>query len=87
MFKPPVFSRPRPARVLSLAVRCSCGCRFSALSWAVRSATLVGCPSCGRFWSVPATRFLSAGRLFPWRAGALPLALAPAIPPRQLSLF
>ena len=75
-------------RVLSLSLRCGCcGCRFSALSWGVRSATLVGCPSCGRFWSVPAQRFLSSGALFAWVPGALPALPAPALPPLQLALF
>ena len=86
MFKPTAFSRPRPARVRRLALRCGCGCRFSVLSWAVRCHTLAICPACGRGRWVPRARFLSAG-LFPWAPGALPLALALALPPRQLSLF
>ncbi len=74
-------------RVLSLRLRCSCGCRFSALSWGVNEVTWVFCPACGRHWSVPRARFLSSGSPFAWVPGALPSLSAASLPPRQLSLF
>jgi hypothetical protein len=79
--------------VFCLRLRCSCGCRFSALSWAARVATYVGCPWCGRVWAVPAARFVAAGRPFPWRPGSLPVLPAPSVPVPapapavQLSMF
>ncbi len=69
-------------RVLSLSLRCSCGCRFSALAWGVKATVLAFCPSCGRFWSAPAV-----GRSVPWFAGSLPALPAPSLPPLQLALF
>lgn len=84
---PATFSRPRPVRVWRLALRCRCGWRFSVLSWAIRTRTLAICPSCGHTRFILRARFLSPGRPFPWAPGALPLALAPVLPPYQLVLL
>ena len=79
----------RRRRAWSLLVSCpSCGCRFSALSFGVRSRSLVFCASCGRFWFVPRARWLARGLRVAWSAGSLPARrLAPSLPPRQSSFL
>jgi len=81
------MSEATPARVYALTLSCSCGHQFVAYSWAIRPRVWVFCPSCGRHWSVPASRFRSAGRVVPWSAWAVPDRGLPVAPPQQLSLF